>query len=161
MQVFEDITPSNTLRARSLGAIALTPTGNVQGGYFFLSLATGNRISRHSWTELPLTDTAIARVEALALHEHQPLLKDYGLVVERRPNHPIDDSEYDTDYLPPASDGPAIFNADDYDDIEHDELDDILADNQFAPLADAAEQGADFGDPDDDEIYNDDVFCRR
>ncbi|KAI2513611.1 Reverse transcriptase (RNA-dependent DNA polymerase) [Fragilaria crotonensis] len=66
-QVFEDNDPSNTL-ARSLGAIALTPTGNAQGDFYFLSLATGNKLSRHAWTPLPMTDTAIARVEAIALH---------------------------------------------------------------------------------------------
>ena len=49
VQVFEDNTPSNTPKARSLGAIALNPTGNAQGDYFFMSLATGARISRHQW----------------------------------------------------------------------------------------------------------------
>jgi hypothetical protein len=41
VQVFEDPQPTNTPRARSLGAIALSPTGNAQGDYHFLSLATG------------------------------------------------------------------------------------------------------------------------
>jgi hypothetical protein len=75
VQLFEDKDPSNTLRARSLGAIALTPTGNAQGDYFFMSLATGKKLSRHSWTALPRTDSAIARVEAIAFHEQQPLLQ--------------------------------------------------------------------------------------
>jgi hypothetical protein len=74
VQVFEDNDPSNTNRARSLGAIALNPTGNAQGDYYFMSLTTGARISRHQWTALPMTDTAIARVEALALHDNQPLM---------------------------------------------------------------------------------------
>lgn len=45
VHVFEDYTPSNTLRAGSLGAIALTPTDNTQGDYFPspLALATGFR----------------------------------------------------------------------------------------------------------------------
>ena len=41
VQVFEDNNPTNTPRARSLGAIALNPTGNAQGDYYFMSLATG------------------------------------------------------------------------------------------------------------------------
>ena len=53
VQVFEDNDPTNTPRARSLGAIALNPTGNAQGDYYFMSLATGAKISRHQWTELP------------------------------------------------------------------------------------------------------------
>jgi hypothetical protein len=97
VHVFEDNTHSNILRARSLGAVALTPTGNAHGDYHFLSLTTGNSLSRHSWTFLPMTDTAIVHVEALALNDNQPLLQHSGLVVEWRPNHLIDDSQYDRD----------------------------------------------------------------
>jgi hypothetical protein len=89
-QVFEDNTPSNTTRARTLGVIALNPTGNAQGDFYFMSLATGARISRHSWTELPTTDTAIARVEAIAFNDEQPLIQARGLVVEWRHDQPID-----------------------------------------------------------------------
>jgi hypothetical protein len=84
VQVFEDNDPTNTPRARSLGAIALTPTGNAQGDYHFLSLATGARLSRHHWIAVPITDTAIARVEALAFHEGQPLIQERGLWRELR-----------------------------------------------------------------------------
>lgn len=38
-----------------------------------MSLETGSRISCHNWTDLPIPDTAIARVEAIALKERQPL----------------------------------------------------------------------------------------
>ena len=101
VQLFEDNDPSNTLRVRSTGAIALTPTGNAQGDYFFMSLTTGKKLSRHSWTVLPMTNAAIARVEAIALHQKQPLLQASGLVVEWRPDQLIDDDEYDFDYAPP------------------------------------------------------------
>jgi hypothetical protein len=40
-QVYEDGGPTNTVRARTTGAITLTPTCNAQGGYYFLSLTTG------------------------------------------------------------------------------------------------------------------------
>jgi len=150
VQVFEDNEPSNTPKARSLGAIALNPTGNAQGDYFFLSLATGAKISRHQWTELPITDTAIARVEAIALNEGQPLIQESGLVVEWRPDQPIDDSEYDQDYVhvdAPADD----FDDADFDPVDDDELADIVADvpNFLAePLPDPdLAQGAILGDP--------------
>jgi len=100
-QVFDNHSPTNTPYARTLGAIALDPTGNAQGAYHFMSLDTGALISRHRWAELPIPDTSIARVEALALHDDQPLLQDRNLVVEWRPDHPIDDSEYDPNFLPP------------------------------------------------------------
>jgi hypothetical protein len=73
-QVFEDNDPTNTNKSRSVGSIALTATGNDSGDYYFMSLATGARISRHNWTELPITDTAIARVEAIAANKGQPLI---------------------------------------------------------------------------------------
>jgi hypothetical protein len=44
-QVFEANNPTNTAKARTTGAIALTPTGNAQGGFHFLSLATGRKLS--------------------------------------------------------------------------------------------------------------------
>ena len=100
-QGFDDHTPPNTPAARSIGAIILNSTGNAQGAYNFISLATGACISRHRWTELPILDTAIARVEALALRGKMPLLQRQGLVVEWRNDQVIDDDEYDLDYAPP------------------------------------------------------------
>lgn len=150
VQLFQDPTPSNTIAARTLGAIAPTPTGNAHGDYHFLSLATGHRVSRHRWTALPMTDTAIARVEALALHERQPLIQQDGLVVEWRPDHPIDDDEYDRDYSQdPAREDAAddSLAPADYDPLDPDELADLhadAADPEPAPLAAPApaDQGA-------------------
>jgi hypothetical protein len=53
-QVFESNDPTNTTKARTTGAIALTPTGNAQGGYYFMSLTTGRKLSRQQWDELPM-----------------------------------------------------------------------------------------------------------
>ena len=55
----------NTMKTRTVGAIALRTTGNSQRGYFFLSLAIGRRIERRSWTELPIPEEVIERVHAL------------------------------------------------------------------------------------------------
>lgn len=38
---------TNDINARTLGAICLGPSGNEQGGNFFMSLATGKHIHRH------------------------------------------------------------------------------------------------------------------
>jgi hypothetical protein len=76
IQVFEDADPTNTPRAHTLGAIALNPIGNAHGNYNFLSISTDAKISRHNWTKLPITDTAIARVEALAFLDEQPLIQE-------------------------------------------------------------------------------------
>jgi hypothetical protein len=124
VQLFDDHDPTNTPHARTMGAIALGPTGNAQGAYHFLSLASGARLSRHRWTELPIPDTAIARVEALALQDGQPLIQTRGLVVEWRPDHPIDASEYDADYnpTPPDPDSDDFSHASAYASIDDHEL---------------------------------------
>ena len=42
------------MHERTVGAICLGPTGNLQGGHYFMSLATGARLIRSRWTPLPL-----------------------------------------------------------------------------------------------------------
>jgi hypothetical protein len=39
---------SNDTKSRTLGTIALNPTGNSNGNYYFMSLATGCQIHRQS-----------------------------------------------------------------------------------------------------------------
>ena len=58
-------TSNNTATERTLDAICLGPTENVQGTYKFLNLATNKRIYRNRWTELPVPDWAIKRVDEL------------------------------------------------------------------------------------------------
>jgi hypothetical protein len=57
------------MRPRTIGAICLGPSGNEQGGHYFMSLATGRRIIHDRWTELPMPKEAITRVNQLG---HQP-----------------------------------------------------------------------------------------
>ena len=76
------------------------------------------------WTEVPVTDIAIARVEALAKQEEQPLLQDSNLLVEWRPNQPFDeDDRYDDDYEP------SVVDSEDNVELEADDpIDEELAD---------------------------------
>jgi hypothetical protein len=41
----------NSMTTQTTGAIALRPTGNPQGGYYFLSLSTGRRLNRNNWSQ--------------------------------------------------------------------------------------------------------------
>ena len=52
----------NSMMSRTNGAIALVPSGNSQGSYFFLSLVLGRSVNRGQWTELPITEDVIQRV---------------------------------------------------------------------------------------------------
>ena len=93
--------------------------GDDTGTYHFMSLKTLQVLTKGpgSWMEVPITDIAIARVEALAKREGQPMVQDSNLLVEWRPNQPLDeDDKYDDDYEPSVTDGE--------DDIEL-EIDDV------------------------------------
>jgi hypothetical protein len=58
VQVHEE--HNNSMTTRTTGAIALRPTGNEQGGYFFFSLTMGCWLNRNRWTVLPIPADAIA-----------------------------------------------------------------------------------------------------
>jgi hypothetical protein len=92
--------PSNTEKPRTSAAIALNPTGNLQGSYHFLSLVTGKRINRRRWTQLPITDAIIARVHELALAESDYDLKASNFVFGWDLNMPFTDDDDDTDHDP-------------------------------------------------------------
>ena len=62
---------TNTMKARKIPCISLGPT-NEWGGHNFMSLYTGKRIHAYDWTELPVDDDVIERVEELAINEKQP-----------------------------------------------------------------------------------------
>lgn len=64
-QIHDEPSPSNTPTPRTSGAIALNAQGNQQGGYHFMVLATGKLVTRRSWTELPMPQEVIDRVDAL------------------------------------------------------------------------------------------------
>jgi Reverse transcriptase (RNA-dependent DNA polymerase) len=105
VQVFDGT--SNDTRSRTLGAIATTPTNNSSGDHFFLSLATGHRIHRRSWTIIPISDTVISRVEAIASQESMPLIDDAPMLPEYDPDALVDAAAYDRDYTPPPAADPA------------------------------------------------------
>jgi hypothetical protein len=152
VQVFEDNTPSNTTTSRNTGAIVLNPTGNAQGDYFFMSLVTGKRLSRYQWTEIPMTNTVISAVEAMAEKEGQPLIKGGVPLFKWRPNASVEDFlEEDLE------------SADEYENFAEDIFDPTEPDN------DVVEEPYNYDDietpnndnvalPDDDAVDNPAVF---
>ena len=124
---------TNTPRARAFGAIALHPTGNNDGSYRFMSLSTGETISRAPgyWTEVTVSDMVIARVEALAKHQGQPLLQNSNLVVENFPDQHVDEDEFDADYHPPENDESEDDNlpTHEFDDVSEEDLGDNNTDS--------------------------------
>ena len=56
------------------GAILLGPSVNLQGGFEFMALNTGNKIVRRSWDIIPMPDTVITRVNALGSDEPEQFI---------------------------------------------------------------------------------------
>jgi hypothetical protein len=64
-QVHEEDTPRNSQLPRTQGAIYLGPSGNIQGGFKFMSLMSGKRIAQRTWDIIPMPQTIIDRVNKL------------------------------------------------------------------------------------------------
>jgi Reverse transcriptase (RNA-dependent DNA polymerase)/Zinc knuckle len=125
----------NSMQSRTTGAIALRPTGNRQGGYYFMSLTTGRRLTRNRWTCLPMPQDVIDRVNTLG---RRSFAAD-DLTFAWRDGTPIlddnDDSgdDADSDYDPAEDqldDDASAAGVDDEsdDDLFYDSLDDMPAD---------------------------------
>eukprot|EP00934_Nitzschia_sp_Nitz4_P002612 Nitzschia sp. Nitz4//scaffold489_size5144//31//2646//NITZ4_009230-RA/size5144-processed-gene-0.1-mRNA-1//1//CDS//3329552897//2602//frame0 len=109
---------------RTVGALALRPTGNAQGGYYFFNLNSGRIINRNRATRVPMPNEVIERVDLLA-HRQEV---NPGLVFGDREDVPDpqqvaelphDDHDSDDDsYDPDGSD-----SEDSDDDLEEDEDD--------------------------------------
>ena len=54
------------MMSQTVGALALRPTGNAQGGFYFLSLSTGRVLNRLRATVLPMPDNVVDQVHRMA-----------------------------------------------------------------------------------------------
>jgi hypothetical protein len=61
-QAREEDNPLNSQIARTKGAISLGPSGNLQGGFKFMALNSGNKIVHCSWDVIPMPDLVIDQI---------------------------------------------------------------------------------------------------
>jgi hypothetical protein len=105
----------NSMATRTTGAIALHPTGNAQGGYYFYNLGTGRRLNRNRWTPLPMPAEVIDHIHALARRSHASNGDSFADRHGLDPHDPADDSDDETynsaDNAPDKDDDDAIFAA--------------------------------------------------
>jgi hypothetical protein len=99
VQTHED--HDNSMQSRTTGAIALHPTGNQQGGYYFMSLTSGRHLTRNHWTLLPIPQDVINRVNILGCHSHAAntltfAWSDGTEIVDDDPGADPDDADDDT-----------------------------------------------------------------
>ena len=95
----------NSMQPRTIGAISLWPTGNVQGGYFFFSLTTGHVLNRNRWTRLPMLNEVIDSVHPMARQEKA----NHSLIFQNRNQEVLADQDEDDDdesYSPCVTDEP-------------------------------------------------------
>ena len=101
-QVHED--HDNTMAPRTTGAIALRPTGNNQGSYYFYHLNTGRLLNRSRWNELPMPNDVIDRVHKLSRKGRQGLefLNRDGQPFVYPDNAEVSDSDDDDESYQPS-----------------------------------------------------------
>jgi hypothetical protein len=63
---------TNDMQPRTIGAICLGPSGNEQGGHFFMSVITSKRLLQDQWTALPMPHDAIVTVGNLGCQQGMP-----------------------------------------------------------------------------------------
>jgi hypothetical protein len=106
----------NSMAPRTIGALALRPTGNIQGNFYFFSLSTGRVINRQNATALPMPNEVIERVHVLARRQKA----NPGLIFRDRHQEPFENGELD-----------------EYDDNDDDDDDD------YVPIADGDDDSDD------------------
>ena len=83
----------NTMKNRTVGAIALRPS-NEHGSYYFMSLQSGRRLNVNQWKDLPITQEVIDMVHSLVEIEGQNEMPNGMPTFEWEPGMPIDDQDY-------------------------------------------------------------------
>jgi hypothetical protein len=142
-QVHEEETPRNSMKARTKGAISLGPSGFLQGGYRFMALDAGKKITRRNWDVIPTpSELVIARVNMLG--KDQPKLFTFTdrhgrLIGDAKVQDVADD----------------IDNAiDNNDDIDFAGVDPVISDHIEIPGVDD-EEGQEYPTPQEIEIIDD------
>jgi hypothetical protein len=132
----------NAMTPRTIGAIALRPTGNQQGGHCFHGLMSGKRLHRTHWTELPMPAEAKDRIHALAWRAKA----HRGLTF-------TDSNGNDLDALCPEEDDDADSDCDPDPDDSYDES----TDSADASDDDASNVSTNSSDDDDNEEHDPDL----
>ena len=76
----------NNMSARAVPAIALRES-NEFGGFYFMSLDTGNRFHSRKWDTLPISSQAIDKVHQIADSDNQPLMNNDPFLFETTPGN--------------------------------------------------------------------------
>ena len=128
VQTHED--HDNSMTTRTVGAIALWPTGNAQGGHYFYSLSTGRVLNWNRWTIIPMPADVIDRVHVMACRNAQFRGLEFTnrhniAILDEGDNEDADDD--DKDYDPADDNDPS--DSDDDDSVSNGDYNSHAADN--------------------------------
>lgn len=71
-QALDEPTPLNsTTKPRTIDTLALRPTSNRQGDFYFVHVQTWSLVQRGKWTVLPMPEHIISSVNKRAISESQ------------------------------------------------------------------------------------------
>ena len=94
---------NNSMNPRMVGALALRPTGNAQGSFYFMSISTGRVANRLRAMPLPMLDEVVDRIHRLARQQkaHPGLLfGDRNMNSADEESVDSGTSEDDDDFIP-------------------------------------------------------------
>lgn len=97
VQVHEGKTITNTNEGKTVGTIALYPSGNGQNGWHFMSLSTGRKLHKYQWDVLPMPQDAIYRVEEIAAEQGEPVVESNFLFEKNIGELYFNDEDEDTE----------------------------------------------------------------
>jgi hypothetical protein len=103
----------NSMAPRTVGALALRPTGNAQGSYYFFSLKSSLLLNRTYATKLPMPAEVIDRVHALARRQRSQLGLIFGDRNNALPDEDSDSDDDDDSTFHPDDDADSTIAADD------------------------------------------------
>ena len=132
---------NNNMKSRAVPGVALRRSNNA-GGHYFMSLYSGKRIHGYKWKELPIDDYVVSRVEELAEAEKQPIIHDGEPNFEWAPGRPIEEilEDEEAGTLTIAN---HMENAEEYDHIENEQMNDNHAMDNQLPMENNNEEGLD------------------
>ena len=147
VQTHEDT--DNTMRERTVGAITLWPSGNVQGCFHYYGLITGRRLHRRKCTALPMTDEVIARIHSIADRQNVPEGVEFrrvnGAEFEDLLDIPVvvqDDESTSSSNSDSSEDDPPSADEEGVDDQQQEQYNDLVSDDDSMVTA-ADEQNHD------------------
>jgi hypothetical protein len=117
---------NSAMISRTVRAISLGPTGNIQGTYKSMSLLTGKLIKARSFTPLPMPEDVAKQVERMGA-------SNYSSENENIPLNPTAASE---GYQPPDEEDDLSLASSDYSKISQNELNDFRVENEAATRVD-------------------------